>query len=103
MEIGQRLLFGLVLLVLFAPLAYATNFLFGELSRKWGVFRFMSALSAFTFVSFILYVWLFLKFRMAGLAVIYLLILAQTLFGVFFFRKEFRDNVRNTMNGLRKK
>ncbi len=103
MEIGQRLLTVLVLLVLFAPLAYANNFLFSELTRKWGVVKFISVLSVFTFVSFILYVWLFLRFQMAGLAVIYLLILVQTLIGVSVFRQEFRECVRNTMNGFRKK
>lgn len=108
MEIGQRLLLVLVLLILFAPLAYATNFLFGALSRKWGVVKFMSALSAFTFVSFIFYVWLFLRFRMAGqgmvgLGLIYLILLAQTVAGVYRFRNEFRESLRNTMNGFRKK
>ncbi|HEY3489089.1 MAG TPA: hypothetical protein VGK27_03080 [Candidatus Deferrimicrobiaceae bacterium] len=108
MEIGQRLLFVLVMLVLFAPLAYASNFLFGELSRRWGVLRFISALSAFTFVSFIFYAWLFFRFRMAGygmvgLGLIYLILLAQTVAGVYRFRNEFRESLRNTMNGFRKK
>jgi hypothetical protein len=102
MEMGQKVLTVIVLLVLFAPLAYVNNFLFSELTRKWGVFKFISALSVFTFVSFILYVWLFLRFQMAGLAVIYLLILGQSVAGVSFFREEFRECVRNTMNGLRK-
>jgi hypothetical protein len=102
METGQRVLTVLALLVLFAPLAYASNFLFTELARRWGVAKFLSALSAFTFVSFILYVWLFLRFRTAGLVAIYLLILAQTLFGLSRFRQEFREAIRNTLNGLRK-
>lgn len=103
MEMGQRLLFVLVMLVLFAPLAYAANFLFSELTRKWGVARFITALSAYTFVTFVFYVWLFVKFRMAGLVAIYLLILAQTLYGVSRFKLDFREYVRNTLNGLRKK
>ncbi len=103
MEIARSLLTVLVLLILFAPLAYANNFLFAELSRKWGVVKFMSALSVFTFVTFILYVWLFLRFRMVGLAVIYLLLVAQTAAGVLSFREEFKDCVRNTLNGFRKK
>jgi fatty acid desaturase len=103
METGQRLLLVLVFLVLFAPLAYTTNFLFGELGKKWGVAKFLSALSAYTFVSFIFYVWLFLKFRIAGLVVIYLLLVAQTVFGLSRFREEFKEQTRNTLNGLRKK
>ncbi|HEY5996063.1 MAG TPA: hypothetical protein VIU29_03540 [Candidatus Deferrimicrobiaceae bacterium] len=108
MDIGQRVLIVLVFLVLFLPLAYATNFLFSELARRWGVARFFSALSAYTFVSFIFYVWLFIRFRLAGLwivglVVIYLLLLGQTLLGLSRFRAEFREHNRNVLAGLRKK
>lgn len=103
MEVGQRLLFVLVLLVMFAPLAYAVNFLFGELARRWGTIRFLSALTAYTFATFILYTFLFLRFRTAGLVAIYLLLLAQTLFGLSHFKAEFKASVRNTLDGFRKK
>lgn len=102
METAQRILAVVVALVLFAPLAYTTNFLFAELARRWGTLKFLSALAVFTFASFVFYVWLFLRFRTVGLVLIYLILVALTLFGLSFFREEFREAVRNTRNGFRK-
>jgi hypothetical protein len=103
MQTGSPVLFFVLMLVLFAPLAYTTNFLFAELARRWGTMRFIMALAAYSFVTFFLYVLLFAKFRTAGLVAIYLLILAQTGYGIYRFRDEFRETVRNTLSGFSRK